>query len=85
LQAEIVTLKEKCEARAKEALNAKDQRDVANKEIGILKAGDSTKHCDHESITLRAKSLEVIVLIILVYHADAFTSLLDESRSVSKG
>jgi FtsZ-binding cell division protein ZapB len=77
LQAEIVALKEKSEARAKEALKAKDQRDAANKEIAILKASDSTKHRDQESITLRAKSLEVSILIRVPSHAIALTSLSD--------
>ena len=83
LQAEVTTLKEKCEARAKEALKAKDQRDAANKEIGILKASDTAKHRDHESITLRAKSLEVIVLNHQ-YPMRLHLYLFDYSRIVSK-
>lgn len=67
MQTELTGYKEKFEAKAREVIKVKDQRDSANREIAVLKASDTTKYHDQEALSLRAKSLDVRQSLITMF------------------
>lgn len=67
MQTELTGYKEKFEAKSREVIKVKDQRDSANREIAVLKASDVSKYHDQEALSLRARSLDVRPTLTITY------------------